>query len=748
MAIAVTTYETVFMQWVRMSHAGGYLSAYAAMVALGRMTTLENTGLALFWPAAGVAALWLLRSRSRDELVLDGILLVVSATAVNTLMGVPPVAAALFGLANLCQGLVVRLVYARRTSTGFAEPLHPTVGTSRELLELVGASLLAAVLSSPVGSAAAWISSGSTSGGLVLAWVVRNACSTFVIAAVVLCVTTAYSESRRTGRPLTAVLAPEPRRNAASELVAAIFVSAASAYLVFGDAHNLPLSYLVVAMSVWIGFRFSPVVGAVHTLTFGTVAVLSTYAGMGPFVSIDDLALRAIVIQLFITITTLVVLLLALGVSERQELHARVRSSEQRATERADLLDAVTSVMNEGLLVIDDAERVVLRNPMAQALAGTGFDDGELRAAEAHGIYQVDGSQLARAEQPFKLALRGEVVAPSDYLRIDPVSGRQRILSISAVPLHRSAGDSRPMAVLVLRDVTTERARRRELEAYAGVVAHDLKNPLAATRSWAELLGEQLAEGHTETTEIRASLDHVLGSADRMSQLIDDLLAYSLSESAELEPEEVSLDVLVAEVADGLDGPGDGLRPALEFHDLGCVHADVTLVRQLLANVLGNAVKYVEPGSQPRVRLTSRQRGDMLEVHVTDNGIGIPPAERDRVFDSFYRSQQTSAYPGTGLGLAISARAVERHGGRISARGGPDGRGTTIIFTLPVEPTRQRAGRTTSAEPPPRREGSDTAVNRPRGPNSTAVAAPISEEVGEDPVGVVNTWPKGSSRRP
>ena len=113
--------------------------------------------------------------------------------------------------------------------------------------------------------------------------------------------------------------------------------------------------------------------------------------------------------------------------------------------------------------------------------------------------------------------------------------------------------------------------------------------------------------------------------------------------------------------------------------------ADRTLVGQLLANVIGNAVKYVAPGTTPHVIIGSELVGDMLEIRVADNGIGIPRTERGRIFDSFYRASSSGSYPGTGLGLAICARAVERHGGRISAREGLDGGGTTLVFTLPAD---------------------------------------------------------------
>ncbi|MET0837944.1 MAG: sensor histidine kinase, partial [Marmoricola sp.] len=121
------------------------------------------------------------------------------------------------------------------------------------------------------------------------------------------------------------------------------------------------------------------------------------------------------------------------------------------------------------------------------------------------------------------------------------------------------------------------------------------------------------------------------------------------------------------------------------------------------------------PGTRPHVMIRSELVGDMLEVRVADNGIGIPRAERGRIFDSFYRASSSGDYPGTGLSLAICARAVDRHGGRISAREGLDGGGTTLVFTLPAdldwEPEDHGPGDTTSAEPPPRRTGSATAVS-------------------------------------
>ncbi|MCW2822950.1 MAG: Sensor protein kinase walK [Marmoricola sp.] len=171
-----------------------------------------------------------------------------------------------------------------------------------------------------------------------------------------------------------------------------------------------------------------------------------------------------------------------------------------------------------------------------------------------------------------------------------------------------------------------------------------------------------------------------------MSELISDLLAFTQTQNAELARQPVSLDEMVDQVAHTLRDTHHEEIPVIEHAFLGRVLADPTLVRQLLTNLIGNAVKYVAAGVVPHVVIGTSQLGDMLEVWVSDNGIGIPDRDLGRVFDSFFRASSTQDYPGTGLGLAICARTVERHGGRISARKGPGGQGTTITFTLPLDP--------------------------------------------------------------
>ena len=132
------------------------------------------------------------------------------------------------------------------------------------------------------------------------------------------------------------------------------------------------------------------------------------------------------------------------------------------------------------------------------------------------------------------------------------------------------------------------------------------------------------------------------------------------------------------------------LRRTIEVAPLPEVYADGAMVRRLLDNLIGNAIKYVAPGEVARVTVTARVVDDMVEVTVADEGIGIPADQRDRVFEAFHRATGASEYDGHGIGLSVCKRIVERHGGRISAEPPLGERGARIVFTLPAAATPPR----------------------------------------------------------
>src|SRR6185369_14770601 len=166
----------------------------------------------------------------------------------------------------------------------------------------------------------------------------------------------------------------------------------------------------------------------------------------------------------------------------------------------------------------------------------------------------------------------------------------------------------------------------------------------------------------------------------------DDLLAYTTARDAPLRRRPVELRALVDEVvAERTDHLSDTARPDLYVGPLPVVDADPAMLRHVLDNLVGNALKYVAPGRLPRVDISAEPaHSGWVRVEVADRGIGVPDAEKPRVFDSFHRAPTgVVGHGGTGLGLAICRRVVDRHGGSITVVDNPGG-GSRFSFTLPV----------------------------------------------------------------
>lgn len=232
------------------------------------------------------------------------------------------------------------------------------------------------------------------------------------------------------------------------------------------------------------------------------------------------------------------------------------------------------------------------------------------------------------------------------------------------------------------------RARQADLKAFAYVVAHDLKGPLAAVGGFAEIVGSDLAEGVTDPAELLPNLERVGDGVTRMRLFIDDLLAYATARDAAIHPQPVDLEAMVAAIiAERTDHlRAAALTPQICSTGLPTVHADPVLCRQLLDNLIGNALKYTRPGQAASVRVSAHQcPGEWVRIEVADRGIGIPAEEQERIFESFHRATTDPGYTGTGLGLAICQRVVERHHGTIAVTDNPGG-GSLFRFTLPLTP--------------------------------------------------------------
>ena len=249
----------------------------------------------------------------------------------------------------------------------------------------------------------------------------------------------------------------------------------------------------------------------------------------------------------------------------------------------------------------------------------------------------------------------------------------------------------------ILRDITERKqaeeelklrgrmleAANKELEAFSYSVSHDLRAPLRHIDGFSELLGKHAA---TLDEKGRRYLKTISESAKQMGTLIDDLLQFSRIGRAELRKDTISLDQLVKESLASLKQDMDGRKIMWTIDALPDIHGDPVLLRQVFVNLLSNAVKYtrglkeakIEIGTLPsdgaavngqRSMVNGGQNRDEVVIYVRDNGAGFDPQYAHKLFGVFQRLHATHEFEGTGIGLANVKRIIDRHGGRVWAKG-------------------------------------------------------------------------------
>ncbi len=222
----------------------------------------------------------------------------------------------------------------------------------------------------------------------------------------------------------------------------------------------------------------------------------------------------------------------------------------------------------------------------------------------------------------------------------------------------------------------------RELEAFSYSVSHDLRAPLRAIDGFSQILLDDHAAGFDE--EGRRVLGVILRNVKQMGLLIDDLLAFARVARQNVQRAPVDMDGLARAVAAELRRAEPGRTIEVAIAELCTVPGDAALLRQVWANLLGNAIKFTRPVAQARIEVRCEQASGACRYTVRDNGVGFDPAYADNLFRPFSRLHPSAEFEGTGIGLAIVARIVARHGGTVWADGAP-GQGATFGFSVPEQ---------------------------------------------------------------
>lgn len=224
----------------------------------------------------------------------------------------------------------------------------------------------------------------------------------------------------------------------------------------------------------------------------------------------------------------------------------------------------------------------------------------------------------------------------------------------------------------------------KELEAFSYSVSHDLRAPLRAVDGFSSAL----LKGYPDRLDERGQdyLRRVRAAAQRMAQLIDDILGLSRAGRAEMHPQRVDISATVREILDDLRKSQPERKVQAQVDPDMAVTADPHLIRIALDNLLGNAWKFTAKCDLARIQVGSVEQDGERVYFVRDNGAGFDPRYADKLFSPFQRLHTEAEFPGTGIGLALVQRIIRRHGGRIWAEGAVD-EGATFYFTLPEAET-------------------------------------------------------------
>lgn len=478
--------------------------------------------------------------------------------------------------------------------------------------------------------------------------------------------------------------------------------------LVGGTALAMLLaSLLFVPVSAWEGYvPIAAIVGVIVVLLAGIAVEAAGERLVRPIRrlarsieedAIGDQGLHELVRQ---APTEMAPLLYGLHVT-----HARLRRTMRQLEQDRAEISAIFEHMADSVLVTDADERIVLSNPAAERMLGT----GSLGRSLAEVTRDAEIVNLARSASATSTQTRLIELRARD-------TGERRWVQAVATRLPE---DRR---LLVFQDVSELRRAEVARRDFVANVSHELRTPVAALKALVETLEQGAIDDPLEGPRFLGRM-HV--EVDGLAQLVAELLDLARAEAGRLD---LSLapcraDELVREAA-ARAAPAArqaelGLDVEVDAEDELWVDADWRRMGQVLSNLLGNATKFTPANG--RIVAGARRRANNVELWVSDTGVGIEPEHLNRVFERFYKTDPSrAAGTGTGLGLAIAKHLVLAHGGQIWAESAGRGRGATFLITLPTLSVSELSAMTAApaasqsqpAPPPPAQAARYAAVAR------------------------------------
>lgn len=342
-------------------------------------------------------------------------------------------------------------------------------------------------------------------------------------------------------------------------------------------------------------------------------------------------------------------------------------------------LTAIIEQLPVGVVITDHKGYITQANQQIENLFGRMFRVGLQVGKYTWEKSEYNNKPVASSEWPLAEVIRtGKAVAGKDFI-IESVDGQKRHLQISASLIHNSAGKI-IAAASIMNDITRQKENESMKDDFINMASHELKTPLTTIKVFVQVLGKKLSQ--KKDKDSAGLMQKIDSQLNQLTTLVGELLDVTRMQKGRLKVEKQKFYVreLAENIVSDLQATTDH-KLILDWHTKLPIYADKEKIRQVLTNLITNAIKYSPEKS--KIYIGSRKSHTNLEVFVQDFGMGIPKSQQEKIFERFYQVKGNSTYPGLGLGLYISSQIIQQHKGKLWVDS-KEKKGSTFYFSLPI----------------------------------------------------------------